>query len=118
MSGYSPCKISISAQEDLIFIGRYTQQTYGEAQRRHYLGLFAAAFEQLARAPLLGRELSAVRLGCRAWLLGKHVVIYQFTANEPPLILRIIHQQQDMVRHFSNTVDSPLPDDVDPDSIH
>ena len=118
MSGTSSYQISKAAQQDLISIGRYTQQTYGELQRHHYLQLFAEAFTKLADNPYMGRDINHVYPNCRQWIVGMHIVIYCVTEKLTPRILRIIHQNQQIAYSLLVFDNNDKPDEITNDWFH
>ena len=85
-------RFSRRAEADLLSIGHYTIQTWGEAQAARYLNGFEECCHALADNPALGRLCEDVRPGLRRHEHGKHVVFYR---QEPAgiLIVRILHQR-------------------------
>jgi len=89
-------KVSGKAQTDLIKIAKYTQITWGTAQRNNYLKLMDAAFHQLANEPLLGVCCNYIREGYRKRPQGSHVIYYKEHKANKILIVRILHKSMDV----------------------
>jgi len=49
------------ARADLVDIGRYTQERWGQEQRNKYLSMLDSCFKQLAASPTKGRDCSNIR---------------------------------------------------------
>ena len=95
-SGY---RLSPAAAADFEAIGRYTQDRWGQDQRRAYLADFVAAFERLADDPHLGRSRDDVRPGLFSYLCGSHVIFFR-RRDGVPEIVRILHGRQSLDRAF------------------
>jgi len=89
-------KVSGKAKTDLIKITKYTQLTWGKAQRNDYLKLMDAAFHQLANEPLLGVSCNYIRDGYRKRPQGSHVIYYKEHKANQILIVRILHKSMDV----------------------
>jgi len=90
--------LSRRAEKDLLDIGAYTIEEWGEAQATRYLEEIEACCERLADNPDLGRSCDYVRRGLRRLEHGKHVVFYR---REPGgiLVSRFLHQSMLPKRH-------------------
>ena len=85
-------RFSNRAEADLLSIGDYTIQTWGESQAARYLDDLEAWCRMLAGNPALGRSCDHIRPGLRRMEIGRHVVLYR----EDPagiVISRILHQR-------------------------
>jgi toxin ParE1/3/4 len=91
------------AEQDLLGIGDYTLQEWGEVQADRYLDSLQNCFQLLADRPPMGR-LYPRRPGLRRYEHDKHVVFYRQT-DLGIKITRILHQRM-------------LPDAHDLDSSH
>jgi len=89
-------KVSGKAKTDLIKIAKYTQLTWGKAQRNDYLKLMDGAFHQLANEPLLGVSCNYIREGYRKRPKGSHVIYYNEHKANQILIVRILHKSMDV----------------------
>ena len=65
------------SEEDLLGIGRYTLERWGEVQCRRYLTELDARFHALAKSPEAGRTCDEIRAGYRCYREGKHVIFYR-----------------------------------------
>jgi len=88
--------VSGKAKIDLIKIAKYTQLTWGIAQRNDYLKMMDAAFHQLANEPLLGVNCNYIREGYRKRPQGSHVIYYKEHNANQILIVRILHKSMDV----------------------
>lgn len=86
-------KVSVKARDDLRHIGRYTQKTWGTAQRRNYLADLNAAFALLGDSPGLAVLRTEFTPPVRLHPHGRHVILY---TDHPDgvLIVRGLHQSQ------------------------
>ena len=91
-------RFSRRAEADLLTIGRYTLETWGEAQTDRYLDELQACCQWLADNPALGRAAGEIRPGLRRHEHGKHVIFYREHA-KGILISRILHQRMLPERH-------------------
>ena len=89
-------KVSGKAKTDLIKIAKYTQLTWGKAQRNDYLKLMDATFHQLANEPLLGVSCNYIREGYRKRPQGSHVIYYKEHKTSQIIIVRILHKSMDV----------------------
>ena len=89
------------AKQDLRAIGRYTQTTWGRAQRNTYLAKIDAAFHLLSVEPQLGKSCDDLRAGYRKYPVGRHLIFYRQSADGLEII-RILHQRMDIEAHFDD----------------
>lgn len=87
------------ALTDLKDIGAYTQREWEMDQRRKYLEDFESYFEHLSEMPGIGRKVSYLRAGMRAYPIGSHVVFYR-QDKTGITVIRILHQSQNEMRAF------------------
>jgi toxin ParE1/3/4 len=85
-------RLSRRAETDLLNIGAYTRDTWGEDQAVRYIDDLAACCQMLADSPALGRKCDDVRPGLRRMESGRHVVFYREETNGI-LVSRILHQR-------------------------
>jgi len=91
-------KLSRSAEADLLHIGAYTLDRWGEQQAVRYLAELEDCCQRLADLPLLGRACNHIRPGPRCMEVGRHIVFYRPNA-EFVFISRILHQSMLPARH-------------------
>jgi toxin ParE1/3/4 len=85
-------RFSALARLDLIEIGDYTLDTWGEEQALSYLDGLDECFERLASLPEMGRPCDRIRPGYRRIEYQKHVIFYRIDS-EGLFISRILHQR-------------------------
>jgi toxin ParE1/3/4 len=76
--------LTAEAQDDYADILTYTEQEWGEEQRDRYDATLLRAFTTLTDNPRIGRPRADVRPGCRAYLIGRHLIFYEL---RDPVIL-------------------------------
>ncbi|MGB0505474.1 MAG: type II toxin-antitoxin system RelE/ParE family toxin [Pikeienuella sp.] len=91
--------IAPKAREDLLQIGRYTQQTWGVTQRLRYLDTIDTAFRAIANNPTLGQNRSALRPNLLSWPCQSHLIFFR-VGNGKIEILRILQQRMDFSGQF------------------
>ena len=92
-------RLSRLARLDLIEIADYTVDIWGLAQANRYIDSLEGCFQQLARAPGIGRTCDRIRLGYRRIEHKKHVIIYRVDGGSI-FISRILHQRMLPSRHL------------------
>jgi toxin ParE1/3/4 len=99
-------RLSRRAEADLLSIGAFTLQTWGEDQTIRYIADLEACCQMLAGNPSLGRSCDDVRPGLRRMEHGRHVVSYRENAGGI-LVSRILHQRMLAERHAIDDDDGP-----------
>jgi toxin ParE1/3/4 len=97
-------RFSHRAEADLLAIGAYTLQTWGEDQAIDYVNALEACCQMLADNPGLGRRCAEVRSGLRRLEIGRHVVLYREETGGI-LVSRILHQRLLPERHAMDDED-------------
>lgn len=93
------------AREDLLEIGAFTAERWGEAQAERYIvGLFLG-FQTLVERPELRRPFVEIPSYLRA-LVGKHAVFYRVSPEGEVLIVRVLHAAMLPELHLGD-VDEP-----------
>jgi len=90
--------LSAKAKSDLIEIAKYTQLTWGQAQRNDYLKILDSLFKLLANDPEIGINCDYIREGYSKYPHASHVVYYKEHKNNQILIVRILHKSMDVNR--------------------
>ncbi|MEP6021428.1 MAG: type II toxin-antitoxin system RelE/ParE family toxin [Paracoccaceae bacterium] len=96
----STFKVSTAASGDIRRIARYTQDTWGRAQRRRYLDGLNEKFKVLASMPDMALERRDFRPPVRIHHYEKHLIIYVIE-DSGILIVRVLHQSQDVPAQLS-----------------
>lgn len=92
-------RVTPRARDDLKNIGRYTEQTWGKAQRNRYLKSIDTRFHWLAENPRLGKHRTDICEGYYSFPEGQHVIFYQVGANTIDII-GIPHKEMDIISYF------------------
>jgi toxin ParE1/3/4 len=85
-------RLSRLAEADLMDIGAYTLNAWGEDQTIRYIESLETCCQQLADNPELGRICDYIRPGLRRMEHARHVVFYRIEAGGI-LISRILHER-------------------------
>ena len=92
-------RVTPRARDDLKNIGRYTDRTWGKAQRNHYLKSIEARFQWLAENPLGGKRRTDICESYYSFPEGQHVVFYMINGNAIDII-GIPHKEMDTIWYF------------------
>lgn len=84
------------AKDDLLNIARYTEKTWGRAQRNTYLTNLDQAFQAISASPQIGKACDYIRAGYFKYAVGKHLVFYRLVDNDKIEIVRILHERMDL----------------------
>ena len=87
------CRVTRKAWQDLLEIGRHTEQAWGRIQRNHYLGQLDEAFGLIGENPQIGHKCDEILQGYRKFPQGSHVIYYRVT--DTVEIIRILHKRMD-----------------------
>jgi toxin ParE1/3/4 len=92
-------KLSKAAVNDLLAIGRYTLERWGEPQAVRYLSQLDACFHRIAKNPESGLPCDDLRPGYRRVLEGRHLLFYRVVRKRVQVI-RILHERMLPLRHL------------------
>lgn len=84
-------RFSGRAKADLLKIGSYTLENWGESQALRYLGNLEDCANTIAANPSPGRDCDWIRPGLRRFETGRHVIFYR-PEKAGILIVRVLHQ--------------------------
>ena len=90
--------LSAKAKSDLIKIAKYTQLTWGQAQRNSYLKILDSSLQLLADDPKIGINCDYIREGYSKYPQANHVIYYKVHKENQILIVRILHKSMDVSR--------------------
>jgi len=94
-------RLTERAKADLRAIGRYTQATWGRAQRNTYLARLDASFHVLAQEPHRGRACDDIRPGYYKYHVGRHLIFYRASPDGVEIIC-ILHDRMDIEAHLDD----------------
>src|SRR5690554_2825337 len=92
-------RVTQRALSDMKNIGRYTERSWGKAQRNQYLKNIEARLLWLAKNPLLGKHRTDISEGYYSFPEGKHVVFYLIGSSSIDII-GIPHKAMDTISYF------------------
>ena len=93
--------LSKKASDDLAKIWNYTIETWSERQADTYFQNIIQAIEYIANnSHSAGRSYDDVRLGCRGFRIGRHIIFYRTLTSGKIRIIRILHEKMDFGRHL------------------
>jgi toxin ParE1/3/4 len=93
-------RVSRKAQQDILEIGRYTQDQWGSDQRRNYLSGLAECFERLAETPAMAAERREYDPPVRIHRYGNHLVVY-LADRDGIFVIRLLHESMDVPSRLS-----------------
>lgn len=88
------------AREDLKGIGRYTQSTWGIAQRNTYLNAIATTFANITDGILYERPRNDIKSGVLSCPCNKHIIFFRRDADGDVQVLRILHSRMEFTQHL------------------
>lgn len=91
-------RLSRLAEADLMEIGAYTLNTWGEEQAIRYLNSLEACCQQQAEQPETGRACEQLRPGLRRIDCARHVIFYRVDTGGI-VVSRILHRRMLAERH-------------------
>lgn len=97
------CELTALAEEDLRAIARYTVNTWGIEQAKHYEALLLKRFQEIAQ----GNITPSAFLKSRSDLLFTHcehhyIFYWRSTDRKKPIILAILHERMDLMQRLKS----------------
>ncbi|MBL8949126.1 MAG: type II toxin-antitoxin system RelE/ParE family toxin [Myxococcaceae bacterium] len=92
-------RLTRAARRDLVDIGAFTLDRWGDAQLEKYLRQLDARLHAIARHPEHGRPCDEVRPGLMKVREGRHVIFYR-SKNQRVEVVRVLHASMDPSRHL------------------
>lgn len=83
------------ADGDILDIGAYTSERWGESRQDEYLAQLKEGFDLLSMTPLLGRARDELQPGLRSFPIGGHLVFYLVT-DDTIVVVRVLHARRDV----------------------
>ncbi len=93
--------LSPAAKNDLDGIWNYTVKEWGEAQAERYMRDIKGACYGLASGNQNSLSAENIKAGYRKSLVGSHLLFFKILDDGTINIIRILHQQMDILQHFS-----------------
>jgi toxin ParE1/3/4 len=85
-------RVSRAARRDLVEIGRFTLERWGEDQCRRYLAQLDGRMRELARDPEQGRRCDELKPGYWRCAEARHVIFYRVSSKSVDVI-RVLHER-------------------------
>lgn len=95
-----PFLLTAAARKDILDIGRFTAEKRGKRQRDRYLKQLDNAFKLLARQPDIGLDADDIKPGYKKFSEGSHLIFYRAGTESKIVVIRILHNSMDIVRHI------------------
>lgn len=95
-------ELTVLAEKDLRRIARYTIETWGFKQAKHYESLLADGFQKIAQGRLAPNPFLSHRSDLLFTLCEHHYIFYCTRGELPPLILAIFHERMDLMQRLKN----------------
>jgi toxin ParE1/3/4 len=93
------------ASDDLKAITRHTNEQWGGAQCRTYIGQLEKAAMALAKAESAFKDLSSLHPHLRMARCGRHYIFCLPRPNALPVILAILHERMDIMARLRNRLE-------------
>ena len=103
MQGVADIRFRATARTDLVEIGVFSAEQFGDTVADDYARGFKAAFDLLRRHPLSGEAKPEMGKGIRCLVHKRHRILYRMD-NDIVLILRIVHHSMDTRRALKKAV--------------
>ncbi len=97
MAGF---KLTNAAVKDLEEIWVYTCQNWSVEQADRYYNLIIDEIEFLSLNPLSGRPVDFIKEGYCVSKVKSHLVFYKATSNKEIEVIRILHQNMDVIQRI------------------
>lgn len=95
-------KISVRASKDIENIWLYTFENWSVEQADRYVNLIFDEIEYLAQHPTSGKDYNHIRKNYRCSKVKSHLVFYRINDKQRAIeIIRVLHQQMDIVNQLS-----------------
>jgi toxin ParE1/3/4 len=94
-------KLTRRAVDDISKIWLYTYETWSERQADKYYSLLIDTIRELSTKPEFGRSYSMVDPGLRGVKVGRHIIFYLTESSQEILVVRILHEQMDLLNKFN-----------------
>jgi toxin ParE1/3/4 len=88
------------AVEDLTQIWDYTRNKWSENQADIYYSLLIDNCKEISSNPGIGNKYSGIREGLFGRNTGKHIIFYREVAENEIEIVRILHEQMDLMNRL------------------
>lgn len=92
-------RLTPAAELDLEGIWKYTAQKWGLEQAGRYTDTLSDAFTVLAADPARGKACDYIRAGYRCCHVERHVIYFRHE-DYGVLIVRVLHERMDQLRHL------------------
>jgi toxin ParE1/3/4 len=90
------------AIDDLNEIWTYTFREWSEKQADKYYATLEFAFLQIGSNPEIGKEYQGINTNLLGLRTGKHIIFYQVLNKEEIEIIRILHEQMDLINRLND----------------
>ncbi len=94
-------KLTKRAVNDLSEIWLYTYETWSERQADKYYSLLIDTISELSNKLEIGRSYAMIETGLHGVKVGRHIIFYMVESNQDILVVRILHEQMDLLNKFS-----------------
>lgn len=98
-------RLTQDAEDDLRKIARYTLETWGAEQARRYGQTLEAHFEARASGKVRGKAVLKKWPDLSVSRCEHHYVFTLKSPNEPSIIIAILHERMDMLRHLKKRIE-------------
>ena len=91
------------AKADLKSIAKFTENRWGREQRYIYIKQFDNTFHALAKSREIGNNCNYIKQNYQKFPQGSHIIFYQITKQNSIKIIRILHNNMDVLSKFGGS---------------
>lgn len=92
-----PYRLTLSAEEDLKEVVKYTIRNWGKQQAENYAKLLEAALHKIASGKAISRTFSETYPEVHVTKCEHHYIFYLFREDNVPVILAVLHERMDFI---------------------
>lgn len=96
-----PIKLTLEAKSDLKDILKYTENVWGESQRKIYKSYLDKTLALIAEFPQGGLRRDELFIGCRSKRVEQHTIFYQIMPKYVQIV-RILHIRMELTSRLEN----------------
>ncbi len=86
---------------DLNYIWDYTFEKWSEKQADKYYTIIKLACKAIGENPDIGKEYDGISKNLLGLKSGKHIIFYQVLSDEIIEVIRILHEQMDLMNRIA-----------------
>ncbi len=93
-----------AAEQDLIDIWRYTNETWGEKQADRYLDRLETSCETLKNEKVLWKSFDDIQPGLKSLRCEHHYLFFLSTKDKKPVIVAVLHERMNLIERLKKRI--------------